>query len=71
MMPQFLYISMIIVKRFEGDDQTPIPSITFQKKILGKFCQNTVKSKSLHTVTNKPYVNEVTLTGQNQLLKFC
>ena len=26
---------------------------------------------SLHTVTNKPYVNEVTLTGQNPPLKCC
>ena len=27
--------------------------------------------KTLQTVTNKPYVNEVSLTGQNQALKYC
>ena len=38
-MPHFLYNSLIIVKRFEGDDQIPIPSITF-KKNLGKSFGN-------------------------------
>ena len=31
----------------------------------------TAAFKTLHTVTNKPYVNEVTLTGQNLPLKCC
>ena len=31
----------------------------------------TAAFKTLHTVTNKPYVNEVTLTGQNPPLKCC